>query len=213
MLHQTHIPRFIAITPPEFLMENNAGRIVEQALDAGLPAIMLRDKSPLPDSELIKLSRWLRPITRARGALLIVNRRPELARAIEADGIHLGANGPSIAEARSVLGERGIVGWSAHSPAEAMHAFDSGCDYVTLSPIFASPKKGRPLGLEPLRDLTRQTGRPVIALGGIAPENAREVLNAGAHGLAAIRGILDQPNPAPAVKLFVGLLVSSHRSH
>ncbi|MCE5228706.1 thiamine phosphate synthase [bacterium] len=196
------IPRLIAITPPDFLAKPDAPDILDRALAAGLPAVMLRDKSDTADSDLAVLAAWLRTLTRSRGAQLIVNRRLGLARAIDADGIHLGADGPSIAEVRAAM-TNAMIGWSAHSPTEAMRAFDEGADYVMLSPIYATPDKGRPLGLAPLRQLTGMTTRPVIALGGIGPESVSEVIAAGAYGIAAIRSVFGQIDPAPVVKLML----------
>ncbi|MEN6627908.1 MAG: thiamine phosphate synthase [Candidatus Sumerlaeia bacterium] len=193
------IARLIAITPPGFFSRHDCQSIVMQALGGGRAAIMLREKSAVSDADLFESCRWLRPLTTACGAQLIVNRRIGLARMLGADGIHLGANGPAIAEARAALGEGAVIGWSAHSVREALDAFADGADYVTLSPIYETPGKGRPLGLEPLRELTGKTQSPVIALGGIGPERIGEVMRAGAYGIAAIRSVFGRPDPAAAV--------------
>lgn len=196
------IPRLIAITPPDFVRSPRYRSAAASAISAGLPAIMLRDKSTIPDEDLAQLLGWLRPLTLEHKCLLIVNRRLELARRIHADGIHLGVGGPSISDVYSVLDDRVLVGWSAHSFGEALKAFEQRADYVTLSPIFETPNKGEPIGLDPLRTLTIQ-GRPVIALGGITPDRVPSVIEAGAHGVAVIRAIFDHPDPAAAVKAFL----------
>lgn len=206
MIHAFRIPRLIAITPSKVVTCNPFRAAVSAALAAGLPAIMLRDKSEIQDADLAGRVAWLRPLTLEHNCLLIVNRRLELARLIDADGIHLGKDGASIADARS-LSDRVFVGWSAHSVSEALRAFKEGADYVTLSPIYASPHKGAPLGLQPLLELTSMTNKPVIGLGGITPENSGEVIAAGAQGVAVIRAIFDQRDPAAAVRAFLKMVV------
>lgn len=204
------IPRLIAITPSGFFSRHDCQSVATQALEGGLPAIMLREKSAVSDAELFESCKWLRPLTTACGAQLIVNRRIGLARLLDADGIHLGVNGPSIAEARAALGEGAVIGWSAHSVREALDAFANGADYVTFSPIYETPNKGRPLGLEPLRELTRKTQSPVIALGGIGPERIEKVMQAGAYGIAAIRSVFGHPDPAAAVARILGWIRTDH---
>lgn len=207
MPHARPIPRLIAITPPAFAQSPAVRAAASSAIAAGLPALMLRDKSSIPDAELADLLGWLGPLARGSNCLFMVNRRLELARRLHADGIHLGVGGPSLAEARSALGGGALLGWSAHSVPEALAAFDQGADYVTLSPVFVSPHKGAPLGLEPLRELTRATRKPVIALGGIDPGNVPAALAAGAHGVAVIRAIFDRP-AAAAVRELTAMLTS-----
>ncbi len=204
-------PRLIAITPPGFLFELAWERQVEEALAAGLPAIMLREHARVSDMLLAMQAERLRRLTRKHGAQLIVNRRLELARQIEADGIHSGVGGPD-AETCARLGEGALRGWSAHSPAEAMNAFAAGYDYITLSPIFVSPRKGPALGLGPLRSLTACAPGPVLALGGIDAGRAKDSLDAGAYGVAVIRAVFGQLSPAPAVRLLLGRLAAQGRS-
>ena len=133
---------------------------------------------------MLPIARRLKNCAEKTGALLIVNRRLELAKEIGADGVHLGARGPGIAGgAREKLGAAVLIGYSAHGVAEGLRALGAGADYVTLSPIFATPSKAgifEPLGLEPLAELARQAPGRVIALGGISEENIEAVLRAGA---------------------------------
>jgi thiamine-phosphate pyrophosphorylase len=162
------------------------------ALGAGLPALMLRDRTGAADEALLPTARRIAEAARVSGALVIVNRRLELARAIGAGGIHLGKEGPSLAGARATLGAGGIVGYSAHTIQEALAAFAEGFDYVTFSPIFETPSKAGALpslGLEKLQDLCERAPGPVVALGGIDARNASEAIRCGAAGVAMIRGV------------------------
>lgn len=190
--------RLIAITDRQALGMGSLTNAVASALAGGLPALMLREKD-LPEEEVAPLAREFRAMTSKAGALLIVNRRIGIARAVGADGVHLGIDGPTLAEARRELGPETILGYSAHDLNEALRAFDSGADYVIFSPIFATPSKDgilQPVGLEALAKLAQVAPGPVIALGGISPDNARSVAGAGAAGIAAIRAVFTGGSPA-----------------
>jgi thiamine-phosphate pyrophosphorylase len=202
-------PRLIAITDATSTPGGWSAilRLADAALGAGLPALMLRDKT-LSDADLLPFARDLRQATRAAGALLIVNRRLDLARAIGADGVHLGATGPAIAEAREAMGPSLLIGYSAHAPGEALDALAHGADYVTFSPVFATPSKAgilEPVGIEALATLARQAPGRVIALGGIDRTNLAAVMQTGAAGAAVIRAVFGQANPAQATRELIAL--------
>lgn len=132
------------------------------------------------------LARSLITIARPHGARVLVHDRVDLALAVDADGVHLAERSIETAEARA-LGAR-YVSRSCHDAAGIAAA--RGCDAITLSPLFASPKKGEPLGIARFTALARTTRVPVIALGGIDASNAHEAIAAGAVGVAMIRGWL-----------------------
>ncbi len=172
---------------------------------AGLPpgaaAIHLREKD-LGGRELLALARALAVVCRARGQLLIVNDRLDVALAAGADGVHLPADGVPPAEARRILPPGALVGVSCHSPADVARARDGGASYAFLSPIYDTPSKrsyGPPIGLDALRAAV-PLGLPLVALGGVTPGRAPELFAAGARGVAAIRAWLDAPDPAAAVR-------------
>ncbi len=166
----------------------------------GAVAIHLREKD-LGGAALLALARALLPICRARGALLLVNDRLDVALAAGAGGVHLPAAGVPPAEARRLLGPGALLGVSCHSAAEVVRAREGGAGFATLSPIWATPSKradGPPLGLGVLAAAAR-LGLPLVALGGVEPENAAQAVAAGAAGVAAIRAWLTGPDPAAAV--------------
>lgn len=119
---------------------------------------------------------------------LVVNGRPDVARAVAAAGVHLPEQGMPIAAARKVLGGRGRVGRSVHSPDGARLAGDEGADYVVLGPIFstASHPDQPGLGLEVLAMVAREMAFPVLAIGGITRSQIPACLEAGARGVAGI---------------------------
>lgn len=172
------------------------------ALAAGLPALLLRERA-LPDADLLPIARRLKAAADAHGALFIVNRRLELASVVGAGAVHLGATGPTLEEARAALGSGVLLGYSAHTHPEALDALARGADYVTFSPVFATPSKAgilKPVGLAALTALARQAPGRVVALGGIDERNYPEVLRAGAIGAAVIRAIFAAEDIASTVK-------------
>lgn len=194
--------RILAITDRHVIGMGSFLAASREALEGGLPALMLREKD-LPEEELFPIASQLREETRRTGALFLINRRLELARGVGADGIHLGAEGPGIEDARQVLGQEAIIGYSAHGVDEALAAFESGHDYVLLSPIFPTPSKAGimdAIGLDPLRKLTARASGPVLALGGIADSNLSEIAAAGASGVAVVRAIFGARSPRHATE-------------
>lgn len=194
--------RLLAITDRNVIGMGSLVAAAREALAGGLPALMLREKD-LPEEDLLPVAHELREETRKTGALFIVNRRIGLVRAAEADGIHLGAEGPGIEEVRELFGPSVIVGYSAHGIEEALKAFASGCDYVLLSPIYPTPGKAGimdAIGLSPLRELVRKAPGPVLALGGIGVLHLSEVAKAGASGVAVVRSIFGARSPRQATE-------------
>ncbi len=170
---------------------------IAQALEGGVQAVQLRDKD-LPPAKRLDLARQLRLLTRRHRARLIINGAVDIALAVEADGVHLGASSMPVAEARRRLGAHRLIGYSAHHPDELRAAHEQGADFATFSPVFFTPSKadfGLPQGLEKLAAACRISPLPIFALGGIGIRQVREVRRAGAHGIALISAILGADNP------------------
>ena len=155
--------------------------------------VLLRDPA-VPPRDLLTLARDLRAATRAVGARLWVNDRLDVAALVEADGVHLGRRSVGVDDARCLLGTSITVSVACHDVDEVLAARDSGADAATLSPIFASPGKGAPLGVEALAAARARLGPDprfaLIALGGVDHASSGSCLAAGADGLAAIRADL-----------------------
>jgi thiamine-phosphate pyrophosphorylase len=172
-----------------------------RALAAAAPgrvAVQLRSKH-LDAGERRALALELRDLTRARGAALLVNADLELAREAGADGVQLPERAASVADARARLGAAMLLGASRHDLAGVRAAAGAGATFATLSPIFGVPDKGAPLGLPGLAHAAAHSPLPLIALGGIDAERARDAVQAGAHGVAVMRAVWDGARPDAAV--------------
>jgi thiamine-phosphate pyrophosphorylase len=168
-------------------------------------AIQLREKD-LRASELLPLARQLLAVCRARGQLLLVNDRIDVALAAGADGVHLPSEGVPPAEARKLLGPEALVAVSCHGEAQVARAREGGADFATFGPVFDTPSKrtyGAPVGVEALARAAR-LGLPLVALGGVTPERVAELRAGGAAGVAAIRAWLETPDPGRAVRALLG---------
>ncbi len=165
---------------------------LESALQGGVRMVQLREKD-LSSPELKKIAVKVLKLTRSYGARLLLNGSPELAADIGADGVHLGIHSCQIYSARIILGERSLIGYSAHSLQEAESAAEQGADFITFSPIYHTASKaeyGHPQGLQSLGSICNKVPIPVYALGGITINRVSEVLSAGAYGVALISAIL-----------------------
>lgn len=167
-------------------------RACEGALRGGVDTIQLREKT-LGARELLALGRALRKLTEKFNAKLLINERVDIAMLVPAHGVHLPAKAFSPSAARSLMGDKAIIGVSTHSVKEAQEAEAEGADYVTLGPVYFTKSKapyGEPIGTGPITEAAGKLKIPVYALGGINEERAAVVLRAGAGGIAVISAIL-----------------------
>lgn len=182
--------------------------VVEQALKGGVRAVQLREKD-LSSRELYELAFELRKLTSRYDAKLLINDRADIALAVDADGVHLGGQSMPIYRARKVLGEKKLIGVSCHNQISAITAQEKGADFITFGPVFYTPSKGvygEPVGLERLREVTNLMQIPVFALGGINSGNAREVIDCGVFGIAAVGAFFRSSNPREAAAELLTLL-------
>lgn len=174
--------------------------IVRAAVAGGVTCVQLREKS-CGTREFIEEARALAAVLRDAGVPLIINDRVDIALAAGAAGVHLGQRDMALADARR-LGPAGwIIGISAESVEDAIRAEREGADYIGVSPVFATPTKtdtAPPLGLEGLRAIRAAVKIPLVAIGGIHTGNARDVIRAGADGLAVVSAIASADFPQTA---------------
>jgi len=176
--------------------------IVIAAVSGGATVVQLREKTA-GTREFIQEALTLKDFLEKRGVPLIINDRLDVAQAIEADGVHLGQNDMPIEMARSIVGDRMIIGISAELLQDAIDAEQAGADYLGVSPIYATPTKtdtAPPLGLEGLREIRRSVAIPLVGIGGLNRENARQVIAAGADGVAVVSAIVSAENPESAAR-------------
>ena len=174
--------------------------VVRAAVAGGVTCVQLREKDASA-REFAAAARELLALLRPLGVPLIVNDRIDVALAAGADGVHVGQQDLSVADARRLGPPGWIVGVSAESVADAARAERDGADYVGASPVFATPTKADhapPLGLAGLRALRAATKLPLVAIGGLHAGNARETIRAGADGLAVVSAIVAADDPRAA---------------
>lgn len=167
--------------------------IIKKAVESGISLIQIREKN-LTAKLVFKLASEAVKITRNSNTKLLINDRADIALAAKADGVHLTEKSISSEIIRKNFPKDFIIGVSVHSLEKARIAKNQDADFATFSPIFDSPNKGKPLGLQNLREVCEKLKPfPIIALGGIDETNYREVLQI-AGGFAAIRFLNDAEN-------------------
>jgi thiamine-phosphate pyrophosphorylase len=180
--------------------------IVTRLLAGGARVIQLRDKDASA-KELFEAAQACLQLTRAVGATLLINDRADIALAADADGVHLGQDDLTVAEARAMLGPQKIIGVSTHSLAQVEAALVTSTNYIAVGPIFPTTTKANPdpvVGLELLRQARTLTSLPLVAIGGITLATAPEVIAAGANSVAVISALY----PPPRVENFAQALLA-----
>jgi thiamine-phosphate pyrophosphorylase len=157
--------------------------VVRRAVDLGAELIQIRAKE-LTARELMRLVEQAVAIAAQR---VLVNTRTDIALVCGAGGVHLPANSPM---PRRIVPAGFLIGVSCHTIEELQTAEHDGADFAVYGPVFESPGKGPPAGLERLREAVRSVRMPVYALGGINAENEPLCIEAGAYGIAGIRFFL-----------------------
>lgn len=180
-------------------------QMAEEALLGGASMIQLRVKNASA-RHYIELAMRVKAVTGRCNVPLIINDRADVAFAVGASGVHLGQSDLPIEYARLILGRDAIIGVSVQTVEQAKEAERQGADYLGAGPVFPTISKEdaeRPIGLEGLRAICAEVGIPVIAIGGIYAHNAKEVMSAGASGIAAISAIFGADDIEAATKELV----------
>jgi thiamine-phosphate pyrophosphorylase len=201
--------RCIVLTDPDAIGDRSWTAVVEAALRGGARAIQLRHKRASA-RELAELGRALRELTRAYDALLFVNDRADVALAVDADGVHLGADDVPVREIRRVAPREFLIGASADTVDAARDAEAQGADYLGVGALFGTLTKpevrDERIGLDRLAQVARAVRIPVVGIGGVTAENAPSVLRAGAAGVAVVRAVLAAPDPEAATRALLRAL-------
>lgn len=181
---------------------------VEEALKGGVKALQVREKD-LGTRELIDMAYRMRELTDKYSAKLFINDRVDIALSVEADGVHLGQKSIPTYAVRKIVKDKFMIGVSAHSIEEAKQAEKEGADFITLGPVYKTPSKlkyGQPLGVDIIRKTKAEISIPVFAIGGVKQFRVKEVMDAGADGIALISGILGAENIKEKTREFLELL-------
>jgi thiamine-phosphate pyrophosphorylase len=191
------LPRFYPILDAGLLIR--AGLSIEsfarELREAGVRFLQYRDKEA-EDELLLQRAAILRQIFPPTDSCLILNDRVPLVLSAGYDGVHVGQEDLSPAQARAMLGSEVIVGVSTHGESQLVSAADSPVDYVAIGPVFATSSKQVPdpvVGLEGVRAARAITDKPLVAIGGITRANGAAVIEAGADSVAVISDLIHRP--------------------
>ncbi|MCQ2535458.1 MAG: thiamine phosphate synthase [Lachnospiraceae bacterium] len=201
-----------AITDRKYLKNGmSLSQAVALAIDGGASVVQLREKEYEGDA-LKKLALEIQEVCKEKGATFIINDNVQLAKEIDADGVHLGQSDMNPAEARKVLGKDKIIGVTAKTVGQAKEAEAAGADYLGSGAIFATGTKldAKPLALEDFVSVCSSVAIPVVAIGGITAENVDYLKNTPMAGVAVVGGIFDTDDiKSETQKIFN--LVTSYR--
>ena len=184
--------------------------ILQDVIQGGADAVQLREKT-MPDREFLIMAREFKKITAQSKTIFIVNDHAEIAREVDADGLHIGQSDIDIHTARTMLGYDKIIGVSTHTILQARMAQQWGADYIGIGPVFYTATKDYeiPVGLDCLKQVSREIAIPCVAIGAINLENIYDVLHAGGKRVAICSAIICSDNVIEATRSFKNLL-SAH---
>ncbi|RLM88131.1 thiamine phosphate synthase [Halobellus sp. Atlit-38R] len=178
--------------------------VVDAAIEGGIDVVQLREKHASA-RQRYELGQAVRERTREAGVPFLVNDRVDLAAALDADGVHLGDDDLPVAAARDVLGSAAIVGRSVSTPAAARDAERAGADYLGVGAVYGTDTKdvdgdSAEIGTETVAAIADAVDVPTVGIGGVTPENAAPVIEAGAAGVAVVSAITAAADPEAATR-------------
>lgn len=189
------LPKIYPITDPKLSGLSHSDQL-KTLINAGATFVQIREKSA-SSAEFYAEAKLCVAMARAAGITLIINDRVDIALALGADGIHLGQDDLPPEEARRILGDDAVIGFSTHSVEQAISAMKLPIDYIAIGPIFATKTKlyhDPVVGLEGIRLVRQVVGDiPIVAIGGIGLEDISSVIAAGADSVALISALADDP--------------------
>ena len=197
----------MVITHPRPACGRSLEQVVADCVDAGAPAIQLRDKTA--DSRALTVTAVrLRATTQSAGAALIVNDRLDVALAAGADGVHLGPDDLPVSAARAIAPPDFLIGYSTDDPEEARRAAAAGADYLGVGAVFGTRSKpglaDEATGPDRVRRVRAASGLPCLGIGGITLQNAPEVLDTAA-GIAVLSTVMSASDPGAVVRRLLRL--------
>jgi thiamine-phosphate pyrophosphorylase len=184
--------------------------VIEQALDAGVNAIQLREKD-LGGRDLFSLAEKFSKLCQSYRSALFINERIDIALAVDAAGVQLGNASVPVAIARQLLGTHKMIGSSTHSLDQALEAQRCGADFVLFGPVYLTPAKaayGVPQGLNRLKEVVEKISLPVYAIGGVKLDYIPDLRRVGVFGIALISAIIGSDSPKAATNELLRLMAS-----
>jgi thiamine-phosphate pyrophosphorylase len=193
------------VTDQGFSRGRSTRDIVEAAVKGGISAVQLREKD-LDTCDFYNEGLKIREYLRSQGVALIINDRIDIALALDADGVHLGQSDMPIDNARKILGPNRIIGLSVGVPEQITEQAVGHADYLGISPVFftsTKPDEPKQWGIEGLKQARAMTDLPLVAIGSIKQNNARDVVIAGADCVAVVTAIVSADDPMSATAALV----------
>jgi thiamine-phosphate pyrophosphorylase len=205
--------RFYLVTDRLLCAPRTLASVVHDACVSGVRAVQLREKD-LPTNDVVTSATRLTGLLHAQGGKFFVNvatveddTMALLTASPGIDGFHV-PDDPELLRHTRQLFPKHLIGASTHSVEGVRSAHEAGADFLTFGPVYFTPgkKKNELQGLEKLREACAATTLPVFAIGGITPENAKECLDAGAHGIAVVRAVMEASSARRAVREFAEVM-------
>ena len=189
-----------AVTDRRWLKEGESlADAVKAVLKGGATCLQLREKDATYE-EFLSLALSLKPICKKYNVPFIINDNVQVAKAVDADGVHIGQDDMTIETARAILGSDKIIGTSAHNVAEAIKAVADGADYIGCGAVFGSATKTDAsfLGVEGLAEICTVCPLPVVAIGGINKNNSMQLKHSGTDGVALVSALFSPQDKTKA---------------
>ena len=201
---QPRLPNFdlYLVTDRTQTRERDLLWVLEEALVGGVRAVQLREKE-LGGKELFYLAEKTKSLCARYRARLFINDRIDVALGVDADGVQLGSASIPAAAARSLLGEKKMIGVSTHSLSEGQAAVRGGADFILFGPVYFTPSKaiyGEPQGLARLKEAVEKVSLPVYAIGGVKQAQIPQLIQTGVRGVALISAVLSAADPRLAAR-------------
>jgi thiamine-phosphate pyrophosphorylase len=199
------------VTDRKLSMGRHNLSVVQSAVKGGVSCVQLREKN-CSTFEFIEQALLLKDFLNEQNIMLIINDNLDVAQAVGADGIHLGQKDTPFSMAKKIVGNSMIIGISAECLNDAVRAEKEGADYIGVGPIYSTATKtdtGAPLGLEGLRQIRKSVKIPIVAIGGLNPTNAEEVIKSGADGIAVVSAIVSAKDPEKEARTLITIITKA----
>lgn len=179
-----------AVTDSMWLNGRTLPQVVEEALEGGATFMQIREKN-MPYEELVTLAKEVKTVTDRYHVPYVVDDEVEIAKEVDADGVHIGQSDKALLEARKILGPDKIIGVSAQTVEQAVEAEKNGADYLGVGSIFTTSTKldADDVSLETLRRICDAVSIPVVAIGGINRDNILDLKGTNVDGVAVVSAI------------------------
>ena len=196
---------YLITSSEKFISKDDFLDAIASALQGGVDIIQLREKC-IPDNVIVEMGHKIRTLCDEFGATFIINDRADIAKIVQADGVHLGSEDISVSDARDVLGENAIIGKTTHTPEEVEKAIKDGADYITLGPISFNPKNTDTIDFSIVEWAQDNTKIPMFITGDINLNNVLELTNNGINKIAVTDPIMYAKIPEQTARNFLKYL-------